>query len=224
MLRHLNNRLPFEDPLRLVTRCFSRLHSIWVSLTYPFASKGRNLWIHQTCDLSRLKAHRIKLGSSVQIRRDSLINVVSLPELPGEPVIVIDDNTCIGAGSQISAKNRIHIERDVLVGQRVLMVDHSQAHEDATRQNCEQAATEGGRIRIGHGTWIGYGAAFVCTHGELVLGHSCVVAANALVTTSFPPHSVILGNPGRAIKHFNAKKNSWVIGSPLPAETEATER
>jgi len=218
-----NQPCPIEDPLRLLPRSLIKLYSIWVSLTYPFASKGRDLSIHYTCDLLRSKAHRIKLGNSVQIRKDAIVDVVAPPEQKGEPIIVVDDDSCIGTRCLVSAKNYIHIERDVIIGQSVLLRDHGYAHEDGTPATCQQGVTEGGRIRIGQGSWIGQRAAFVCTQGELVLGRNCVVAVNAVVTRSFPPYSVIFGNPARVIRHFDPAKNAWVLGSVQSAETELTK-
>jgi acetyltransferase-like isoleucine patch superfamily enzyme len=174
----------FEDPLRFFPKGLTKLYSIWVSLTYPFASQGHNLSIHYTCDWLRSRAHRIKLGNSVQIRKDAIINVVASPEQKGEPIIVLGDDTCIGARCLVSAKNCIHIERDVMIAQSTLIIDHSYADEDDTSPIGEQRATTGGRIRIGEGTWIGQRAAIVCPRGELVLGRNCVVAANAVVTRS----------------------------------------
>ena len=202
-----------EDPLRLFPRSLVKLYSLWVSLTYPFASRGRNLSIHYTCDLLRSRAHRIKLGNSVQFRKDATLNVVASPEQNGEPIIVVDDDTMIGYRCLVSAKNCIHLERDVIMAQSVLIMDHFYAHGDGTPPTCEQDATEGGRIRIGQGSWLGQGSAIVCTRGELVLGRNCVVAANAFVTRSFPPHSVIFGNPARVIKQFDPAKDTWVLGS-----------
>lgn len=219
-----NQSPPMEDPLRLLPRILTKLNSIWVSLTYPFASRGHNLSIHYTCDLSRLKAHRIKLGNSVRILKDVWINVVAPPEQNGEPIVVIDDNVGIGPCCQISAKNYIHLERDIIIGQSTLISDHSCAYEDGRLPNCKQGASEGGRIRIGQGSWIGRGAAVVCTRGELVLGRNCVVAANALVTSSFPPYSVILGNPSGVIRRFDPVKNAWVIGSVRSSQTPDTTK
>jgi acetyltransferase-like isoleucine patch superfamily enzyme len=215
-----NHLVPFEDPLRLLPRSLTKLYSIWVSLTYPFACKGHNLSIHYTCDLLRSKAHRIKLGNSVQIRKDSIINVALPPEQNGEPIIVIDDNTSISLRCMLSAKNCIHIERDVMIAQSVLIIDHAYAHEDGTPRTYERGVTEGGRIRIGQGSWIGQGAAIVSTRGELVLGRNCVVAANAVVTRSFPSHSVIFGDPARIIRQFDPAKKAWVLGFVRSEETD----
>ena len=214
-----NQPSPMEDPLRLPAKILTKLHSIWVSLTYPFASVGRNLSIHYTCDLSRLKAHRIKLGNSVRIMKDVLVDVVAPSKQNGVPLVVIDDNVGIGPCCQISAKNSIHLERDTIIAQSVLIRDHARPDEDSTLPNREQGASTGGRIRIGQGCWIGRGAAFVCTRGDLVLGRNCVVAANALVTSSFPPYSVIIGNPSRVIRRFDPVKNAWVIGSARSTQT-----
>jgi acetyltransferase-like isoleucine patch superfamily enzyme len=213
-----------EDPLRLLPRILTKLHSVWVSLTYPFASRGHNLSIHYSCDLSRLKAHRIKLGNSVRILEDVWINIVAPPEQDGEPIVVIDENVSVGLRSQISAKNCIHLERDVIIGQSVLISDHSCAYEDGTQPMSEQGASEGGRIRIGQGCWIGHRVAVICGRGELVLGRNCVVAANTLVTRSFPPYSVIFGNPGRVIRQFDPATNKWVLGSIRPAGDEPAKQ
>lgn len=206
-------RTPIEDPLRFFPRIVIKLYSLWVALIYPFASLGQNVSVHHTCDWRRSRAHRIKLGNSVQIRKDVIIQVIVPPEHQGEPIIEIDDSTCVGPQCQMSAKNRIHIERDVLIGQSVLIVDHDGADEDGNTAMHEQEVKKGGRIRIGQGSWIGYRAAIVCTSGELVLGRNCVVGANAVVTRSFPPYSVILGNPARVIRQFDPAKKAWVLRS-----------
>ena len=101
-------------------------------------------------------------------------------------------------------------------------MDHGHAHEDITLPIKHQGITAGGRIRIEQGCWIGRGAAIVCSQGELVLGRNSVVAVNAVVTRSFPPYSVIVGNPARAVKQFDPAKRAWVMGSCRPTETQLT--
>jgi len=208
-----NQPSPIEDPLRFLPRSLTKLYSIWVSLTYPFASNGNNLSVHYTCDLRRSRAHRIKLGDSVQIQKDAIFEVLAPPEQKGAPMIVLDDHAQIGYRCLVSAKNYIHIERDVIMAQSVAIIDHGYVQAGGPQPPGDQGVAEGGRIRIGQGSWIGQGAAIVCTGDELVLGRNCVVAAKAVVTRSFPPHSVIFGNPGRVIKQFDPARNIWVLGS-----------
>jgi acetyltransferase-like isoleucine patch superfamily enzyme len=159
---------------------------------------GRNVSIHYTCLLPREKAPQIKFGSSVIIKKDVWLNVIY--EAIGEPKIIIDDNCRIGARSILSAKNYIHLERDVTLDTSVLIMDHSHGYEDLSRPCRDQFPPPGGRIRIGQGCWIGHGAAIVCPRGEVVLGPNSVVLPNSLVTASAPAHSVISGNPARVIE------------------------
>jgi acetyltransferase-like isoleucine patch superfamily enzyme len=192
--------------------------------TYPFASIGRDVQIHYSIVLRRHLAHRVKLGSSIFIDNDVHFGV-SCPhrEEKGEPIIIIDDGCDINRHCQISARNCIHIERDVLVSSFVLIMDHGHVYEDVTLPIKEQGITTGGKIRIEQGCWIGRAAAIVCNQGDLVLGRNSVVAANALVTRSFPPYSVIAGNPARLVRRFDPVKRVWAMGSFPTVETEPTK-
>jgi acetyltransferase-like isoleucine patch superfamily enzyme len=205
----------FEDPLVLFSMAMTKLHSLWVSRTYPFSSVGRNLSIHFTCSLSRLIAPRIKLGNSVIIRRNAWLN---LPLESKDSSIFIGDRTVINAQCTISAKNYIHVDSDVMVSGCVLIMDHNHAYEDIHSVINEQGTTAGGTIRIESGCWIGHGAAIVSNQGDLVLGRNSVVAANALVTKSCPPYSVLVGNPARLVRQFDPVKGAWVgAGSRVAA-------
>jgi serine acetyltransferase len=51
------------------------------------------------------------------------------------------------------------------------------------------------------------------------------VGANAVVLQSFPPYSVVFGNPARVIRQFDPAKNAWVIGSVQSKPTaDATKK
>ena len=221
-MHHSTKRPRFGDPLQLLPKVLTKLFSIWVSLTYPFASKGRNLSFHFTSEVDRRRATRISLGNSVTLRKDSWLSVAT-EDPTGEPVIVIDDNCTIGSGSIISAKNRIHLERDVLVGQQVIMLDHNHEYEDITIPVREQGVTEGGKIRIGQGCWIGRGAAIICPRGELTIGRNCVVGINSVVMGSVPDYSVVFGSPAAIIRQYDPETRTWRIGpNKMRAETQST--
>jgi acetyltransferase-like isoleucine patch superfamily enzyme len=212
-----------EDPLRLLARIPVRLYSMWVHATYPFAAIGRDVQFHYTWDFRRYLAHRVKLGSSVFIGKDVHFGAYCPHEEKGEPMIVIEDGCTIMRRVQISARNCIHIGRDVVVSAAVLIMDHNHAYEDVTRPIKEQSITPGGRIRIEQGCWIGYGAAIVCNQGELVLGRNSVVAANALVTKSFPPYSVLVGNPARLARQYDPGEGIWVGGPGRAVSSRSAE-
>jgi acetyltransferase-like isoleucine patch superfamily enzyme len=168
-------------------------------------------------------AHRIKLGNSVEIRKDVWLNTSYTTDANAEPALVIDDNCMIYARCHIAAHNHIHLERDVGVSESVLIVDQNHAYNDITVPIAKQGVTEGGTIRIGQGCWIGQGAAIVCNQGELVLGRNSVVAANALVTRSFPPYSVIAGNPARIVKQFDPSTGVWRLGGIRPTDNNPAD-
>jgi acetyltransferase-like isoleucine patch superfamily enzyme len=195
----------------LVPRALTKLYSIWVSLMYPFASRGRKLSFHFTSHLNRQRASRISLGNSVSLRKGAWLNA-AVDESTGEPVIVIEDNCAVGPDTVISAKNRIHIERDVLIAGAVLIMDHNHAYEDIKVPIVNQGITEGGKIRIGQGCYIAHGAAIICPRGELTIGRNCVIAANSVVTRSIPDYSVVVGLPARIIRQYDQETKTWRIG------------
>jgi serine acetyltransferase len=194
-------------------------------MTYPFASMGAHVSIHPTCSIDRKNAHRIKLGSRVSIEKDSCLTLNVPPdEDRKEPVIVIDDNCVLHWRTLIGAKNRVHLERDVLIAQDVLIVDQNHAYEDTTLPIGDQGFTKGGTIRIGQGSFIAHGASVICSRGDLVLGRNCFVAAHAVVTRSAPPYSVLSGNPAMIVRQFDPIKQAWVVGSVRSAEAETVSQ
>ena len=208
----MHSHLPRLDPLEVIPRTVAKVCSIWRTWYYPFHSIGRNVSFHYTSKVCCARASRISLGNCVSLKEYAWLNVAT--DVPtGEPVIVIDDNCKIGFGSIISAKNRINVERDVLFGQMVLVLDHNHAYEDIAVPILDQGVTEGGRIRIGQGTWIGHGACIICARGELTIGRNCVIAANSTVLQSVPDYAVVSGSPARVIRQYDSTKGVWVIGS-----------
>lgn len=202
---------PFEDPLALLPRARTKFYSVWASYTYPFSSIGKNVALHYTCKLSRQRATRVRLGNAVNIGEYAWLNVAT-DEPDGEPTIVIDDHSIVAYGSIISARNRVHLEPYVNVAQQVLIMDHNHAYEDIQTPIIKQGITKGGTIRIGEGSWIGHGAAIVCSRGELIIGRHCVVSANSVVTRSIPDYSVVFGMPATIIRQYDPEAGVWRIG------------
>lgn len=203
---------PSNDPLDLLPRAITKLYSLWLSHTYPLASVGKNASFHFTSKICRARATRISLGDDVSLREYAWLNVAT-DDYIGDPVIVLEENCHVGFGSIISARNLIHLERKVLVGQMVIIMDHNHSYEAIDIPVIDQGVSGNGRIHIGEGTWIGHGASIICPRGTLTIGKNCVIAANSMVTRSIPDYSVVFGNPAKIIKQFDPVNQTWIIGS-----------
>ena len=207
----MKHRRPCADPLEILPAALRKIYSFWLSQFYPFASIGRNVSFHFTSRVHRPRAPRISLGNSVSLKEYVWLNPAT-DDPTGKPTIIVGDNCHIGFGSIISAKNQILLERNVLVGQMVIVVDHNHTYEDVTAPILDQGINGGGTIRICEGTWIGHGAAIICPRGELTIGRNCVVAANSLVMRSIPDYSVVSGNPATIVRQYDPERQAWRIG------------
>jgi acetyltransferase-like isoleucine patch superfamily enzyme len=207
-----NRQESSEDPLTGFTRLANKFHSLWLAWTYPFPSIGKGVSVHSTCDLARSRATYMKIGDRVTLGREVWLNIPNT-SICNEFAIIIEDGCGIGRRSVISAKNQIHIQRNTIFGPSVLVMDHNHAFEDVTVPIARQPMTEGGTIRIEEGCWIGFGAAIICSRGELVIGRGSVVGANSVVSRSVPPYSVVSGNPAKIVKQYDPVKKAWVVGS-----------
>jgi acetyltransferase-like isoleucine patch superfamily enzyme len=204
-----NMKIPAEDPLTIVTRGLNWLNTRWLRNTYPFAGFGRRVSIHYTCDILRSVAPLIAFGEHVDLAKDVWLNAVPTSD-GGGPKIMLGNNVKIGRRCSISARNQIILEDSVLFGPHVLIMDHNHEFSNVELPIREQGVTTGGRIIIEKNCWFGFGAVVLCGSGELTIGRNSVVGANAVVTRSFPPNSVIGGNPAKLLRTFDSEEKQWV--------------
>lgn len=204
---------PAEDPLSLFPRLGSWLYSRWLVWTYPFASVGEGFSAQSSCQLRRSGARHIKIGNGVRLDRDVWLNIISSGE-SDEAMLLLDDGCAVGRQCIMSVQNRIHVERNSIFGPSVLLIDHDAGLEHAVNSaGSPEKRRGGGTIRIEEGCWLGFRAAVISTEGDLVIGKNSVIGANSVVTHSVPPFSIVAGNPGKIVKHYEVSSGAWVLGS-----------
>jgi acetyltransferase-like isoleucine patch superfamily enzyme len=196
----------------MISRAINKFHSLWLSFTYPFAEFGKDVSIKRSCEIRRSFARYVSIGEKVTIEDNVWINIVDVPRDDANPILVLEDGCVIGRRSIISAKNHIRIGRHVLFGPSVFVNDHNHAFEDVTTPIKFQGTTPGGTVRIEDGGWVGFGAAIVANLGPLVIGQNSVIGANALVTGSVAPFTIVVGNPGRPGRHYDLARQEWLMG------------
>lgn len=145
----------------------------------------------------------ISIGKYVSIHYKSWL--AAMP-LTGEKVeLVIEDGTVIGHFAHIYATRSIHIEKKVLIADKVYISDNLHGYENPKLPIIDQPIVQKKPVIIGEGSWIGEN---VCIIGASV-GKHCVIGANSVVTKDIPDNSVAVGSPAKVIKKYNSETKLW---------------
>lgn len=136
---------------------------------------------------------QVRLGERSRIRMNCELKADERAKL------IVGNDVHIGPWCTFSALASIEIGDDCLIAERVSIRDHDHAIADPGLPYHAQGYTTR-PVRIGRNVWIGGGVTIV---KGVELGDNCVVGANAVVTRSFPPNSVIAGVPAKLIRSLS---------------------
>jgi len=139
-----------------------------------------------------------------------------LEALPSELI----NHACIRIGKDVQLNDRVHIGAiqevvigdGVLIASNVFITDHNHGAFDERATTEEMLRTPIDRkwyakpVHIGHHCWLGEQVIIL---PGVILGKGCIVGAGAVVTKSFPPYSLLIGNPARLHKRFNFDTGKW---------------
>lgn len=148
-----------------------------------------------------LKKYNASIGEDVNFKdKIQLDNFIGDQDAKNDfSNLTIGNNCYIGKGVFFDLPDKITIGHECAVSAGVKFITHADCGD---RIMSKWYPRQTGQIVIGYGSWIGVNA--VILHGVL-LGHCCVVGAGSVVTKSFPPYSVIVGNPARFVKRLKPK-------------------
>ncbi|MDP2035605.1 MAG: acyltransferase [Polaromonas sp.] len=149
----------------------------------------------------------VSLGNRSRISRNTrLLALKAYGTQSFKPLISIGDNVSIGFGCTLSCVNHLEIGHDVTIGDNVYIADSHHDYSNPALGVLDQPLLPG-RISIGQGAWVGYGA-FIA--GNVSLGERSVVGANSVVTRPVPAYTVVAGVPARPVKRFDLETGKWI--------------
>lgn len=199
-LRYIGKISNFIFPLIIIKKIINLLTFIHSGrIGFLFKKIGKNPIIKYPC--YTLGSKNIIIGNNFFASNRLRIEAWEKHENANfNPKIEIGDNVTIADNCHITSINSIKINNNVLIGSNVLITDHN--HGKLNINNLfinpnKRILFSKGEIIIEENVWIGNSAVIL---PNVTIGKYSIVAANSVVTKSFPPKSLIGGVPASLIK------------------------
>lgn len=172
-------------------------------VTRKFKHVGKGCGIRPVLNTSH--PENISLGDDVSIGIFTWIatNIT----LHKEPKLIIGNRVHIGAYAMIIAANEIRIGNNVLLSERVTILDHVHDYADATKAVIDQPIVSKGKIIIEDDCFIGINSVII---GGVKIGKHAVIGANSVVTNDVPSYTVVTCSPAKVIKRYDKKQKKWI--------------
>lgn len=158
-------------------------------------SFGKFLKLGDNVTLSGLGKEGIKLGNNVGIGAQSLVIVSTSLNDIGKG-ISIGDNVGIGEFAYLGGAGGLEIGSNCIIGQYLSCHPENHNYQDINTLIRLQGVNRKG-IKINPNCWIG---SKVTILDGVTIGAGSIIAAGAVVTSSFPANSVIGGIPAKLLK------------------------
>ncbi|CAH7043774.1 putative lipopolysaccharide biosynthesis O-acetyl transferase WbbJ [Vibrio chagasii] len=130
-----------------------------------------------------------------------------------EKLMVLGERCQINDFVHITATNKVIIGNDVLIASKVYISDTNHGNYSGENQSdpseiVSQRALSSGTVIIGDNTWICEGVSIL---SNVTLGCNVIIAANSVVTKSFPDDVILAGSPAKIIKKYNHDLKIWEL-------------
>lgn len=189
----------FKGPLGLLMD----IYTIFVGR--KFKSIGKDCSFHPLLNINHPEC--ISLGNDVVIGSFSWIGAYGEKDQPAGKLI-IGNRVHIGSHSTIIAKNKIKIGNNILMSQRVVILDNIHEYKDIEKAVIDQPISDRGEIIIEDNCFIGVNSVIL---QKVKIGKHAIIGANSVVTHDVPSYSVVAGSPAKIIKRYDFKKKAWIV-------------
>jgi acetyltransferase-like isoleucine patch superfamily enzyme len=145
--------------------------------------------------------HLISVGRDVVVHPGAFLSVVD--EHGGrryDAGLTIGDGVRIGNDVVVACCGRIEIADRVLIADRVFIGDTYHEYRDVERAISDQGLHDPRPVSIGRGAFLGINSAVLA---GVTVGAGAYVGAHAVVTRDVPAHTVVVGNPARAVRRWD---------------------
>lgn len=168
-----------------------------------FARFGAGALVHPPLTVDH--PERITIGASTYILAGATFTVGPAGR------IAIGARTYLGRDLTIIATAGVEIGDDVMGSDRLVFADTAPAPDRHDLPVGRQGLAPGRPVRIEDGVFLGTGAMVLA---GVTVGARALIGAGAVVTHDVPPNAVVVGNPGRIVRHYDAARAIWVDGAP----------
>lgn len=162
-----------------------------------FAHWGRSSRLEYPARLN--SPHLIYVGDRVHICEHAWLNAKD-DRGDGAPTLHIGDGTYIGRMVQINAWREVYIASNVLIGDRVVILDADHLFDRSDLPIRAQGDAFKGAVSLLEGCWIAAGAVIL---PGVTIGCNSIVAANAVVSNDVPRRCLVGGVPARIIRQLS---------------------
>lgn len=168
---------------------FSKIKNKYYSLVFdsPGLIVGKNISI--------VGSKNIEIGHRVIIGNQNWLDAIN------EGKIIIGNDVSLSQNVHIAAVNKVIIGDGALIGSDVLITDHNHGFEAGLKNMMpkHRPLKSNGSTILGENVWLSDNVKIL---SGVTLGNNVVVAANAVVTNSFPDNVVIGGIPAKIISRI----------------------
>lgn len=191
--------------IKRIVRCVLTYVRYPVVASYLRFLGSKNFTIDKGLQINRLS--KLFIGNNVAIGRHA--RFLLIPEYCGKhynPRIVIGNNVSIGNRFSALSADDIIIEDNNLIASDVLITSENHGVDIEESESYASTQLITAPVVIKKGCWIGEKVSIM---PGVVLGERCIVAANAVVTHSFPQKTIIAGIPAKAVKRYDDIEHRW---------------